>query len=119
MYYDEIHIGEKIQFVFNQSGLAVSQFARMLGVQRTRIYTIFDSKTIDTDLLCKISDALHYDFLTEVYLKKRDTNNQNPTSINIQFKVLSENLADFIKSVDKLKKAGVIEEGAMTNLAFG
>ena len=85
MYYDEIHIGKKIQFVFNQSGLTVSQFARMLEVQRTRIYNIFESKTIDTELLCKISDVLHYDFLSEVYLKKRETNNQNPTTINIQF----------------------------------
>jgi len=108
MYYDEIHIGQKIQFVFNQSGLSVSQFARMVGVQRTRIYNIFESKTIDTDLLCKISDVLHYDFLTEVYLKKRETENQNPTTINIHFQVSLGNLADFIKSINKLKKAGII-----------
>ncbi|MCL2289522.1 MAG: helix-turn-helix domain-containing protein [Bacteroidetes bacterium] len=108
MYYDEIHIGKKIQFVFNQSGLAISQFARMLGVHRPRIYNIFESKTIDTDLLCKISDVLHYDFLTEVYLKKREVDNQNPATINIHFQVSSEKLADFIKCINKLKKAGII-----------
>ena len=108
MYYDDIHIGKKIQFVFNQSGLTVTQFARMLDVQRTRIYNIFESKTIDTELLCKISDVLHYDFLSEVYLKKRDTNNQNPTTINIQFQIATANLGDFIKSVKRLQKAGVI-----------
>jgi len=107
MYYDEIHIGKKIQFVFSQSGLSVSQFARIVGVQRTRIYSIFDSKTIDTDLLCKISNALHYDFLTEVYIKKREIENQTPATINIHFQVSSENLAEFIKSVNRLKKAGV------------
>ena len=109
MYYENIHIGNKIQYVFNQSGLTVSQFARMLSVQRTRVYNIFDSKTIDTDLLCKISDVLHYDFISEVYLKKRNNENQNPTSIHIHFQIASDKLADFIKSVDKLKKAGVIE----------
>jgi len=108
MYYDEIHIGQKIQFVFNQSGLSVSQFARMVGVQRTRIYNIFENKTIDIELLCKISDVLHYDFLTEIYLKKRETENQNPTTINIHFQVSLGNLADFIKSINKLKKAGII-----------
>jgi len=108
MYYDEIHIGKKIQFVFNQSGLSVSQFARMLGVQRTRIYTILESKTIDTDLLCKISDVLHYDFLTEVYLKKREIENQQPNTININFTITSENLAEFIKAVNKMKRAGVV-----------
>jgi transcriptional regulator with XRE-family HTH domain len=108
MYYDEIHIGKKIQFVFNQSGLTVSQFARMIGINRTSIYKIFESKTIDTELLCKISDVLYYDFLLEFYIKKRETNNQNPTTININFQITPENLADFIKSVKRLKRAGII-----------
>ena len=108
MYYDEIHIGNKIYQVFIQSGLTVSQFARMLEVHRPRIYSIFESKTIDTELLCKISDVLHYDFLSEVYLKKRDTAKQNPTIIDIHFQVTSENLAEFIKSVKKLQKAGIV-----------
>lgn len=108
MYYDEIHIGKQIQYVFNQSGLAVSQFARLLKIQRTRVYNIFESKTIDTELLCKISDVLHYDFLTEVYLKKRETENQEPATININFQITSEKLADFIKSINKLKKEGII-----------
>ena len=81
----------------------------MLEVHRPRIYSIFESKTIDTDLLCKISDALHYDFLSEVYLKKRDMENQNPTTINLHFQVVSDKLADFIKNINKLKKAGLIE----------
>jgi len=110
MYYDEIHIGKKIQFVFNQSGLTVSQFARMLEIQRTRIYNIFESKTIDVDLLCKISDVLHYDFLSEVYIKKREAASQNPTSINIHFQITPDKLADFIKSVNKFKKAGLVLE---------
>ena len=108
MYYDEIHIGKKIQYIFSQSGLTVSQFARMLEVNRTSIYKIFESKTIDIDLLCKISDELHYDFLSEVYIKKRETSHQNPTTININFQIIPENLAEFIKSVKKLKSAGII-----------
>ena len=105
MHYD-IHIGSKIQSVFNQSGLTVSQFARLLQVQRTRIYNIFNSKTLDIDLLCKISDVLHYDFLTEVYIQNRVN---NPAIINIQFQIIPENLADFIKAINKLKQAGVIK----------
>ena len=109
MYYDEIHIGKKIEFILNQSGLTVSQFARMLDLQRTRVYTILESKTLDVDLLCKISDVLHYDFLSEVYLKKRDKQNQVPSIININFQINTDKLGDFIKSVQKLKKAGIIE----------
>ena len=108
MYYDEIHIGKKIQFVFNQSGLTVSQFARMVGIQRTKIYNIFESKTIDIELLCKISDVLFYDFISEVYIKSREKLNQNPNTINIQFQLVSGKLGDFIKYVDKLKKNGII-----------
>ena len=100
----DIHIGRKIQSVFNQSGLSVAQFARLLDIQRTRIYGIFNSKTLDIDLLCRISDVLHYDFISE-YLKERE---ENPTVINIQFQVVAENLAEFMKMINKLKKAGVI-----------
>jgi transcriptional regulator with XRE-family HTH domain len=108
MYYDDIHIGKKIQYVFNQSGLTVSQFARMLEINRTSIYSVFESKTIDIDLLGKISDVLHYDFLSEVYLKKRETFQQAPSIINIHFQISSDKLGDFIKNINKLKKAGVI-----------
>jgi len=109
MFYDEIHIGKKIQYVFTQSDLTVSQFARMLELQRTRVYNIFESKTIDINLLCKISDVLHYDFLSEVYIKKRDKQNQNPNTINIIFQLPSDKLGEFIKHVQRLKKSGLIE----------
>jgi transcriptional regulator with XRE-family HTH domain len=97
-----IHIGSTIQSVFNQSGLTVSQFARLLEIQRTRIYTIFNSKTLDIDLLCKISDILHYDFISE-YRDER----QNPTVINIHFQITTEKLAEFIKMINRLKEAGI------------
>ncbi|MCL2246354.1 MAG: helix-turn-helix domain-containing protein [Lentimicrobiaceae bacterium] len=109
MYYNEIHIGEKIQHVFQQSGLTISQFARLLELQRTRVYNIFESKTIDIDLLFKISDVLYYDFISEVYIKKREISSQNPCSIHVHFQIATENLADFIKAVSKLKKAGMIK----------
>ena len=106
---DEIHIGKNIQYIFNQSGLTVSQFARMLDLQRTRVYTIFESKTIDIDLLCKVSDVLYYDFLSEVYIKKREALSLNPTTVNVNFQIVTDNLGEFIKSVQKLKSAGIIE----------
>ena len=40
--------------------------------------------------------------------KKRENMNQNPSIINITFQVKYDKLAEFIKSVNKLKKAGVI-----------
>ena len=102
MHHDK-HIGSKIQSIFNQSGLTVSQFARLLNIQRTRIYTIFNSQTLDIDFLCKISDVLHYDFISDYRDEK-----QNPAVINIQFQITTEKLAEFIKSINKLKQAGII-----------
>jgi len=102
-----MHIGKNIYSVFNQTGLTVSQFARMVEIQRTRIYSIFESKTIDVMLLCKISDVLHYDFLQS--LKSGEVEKQNSTIINIQFQIVAERLADFIKQINRLKKAGLIE----------
>ena len=108
MHNDNTHIGSKIESVFKQSGLTVSQFARLIEVQRTRIYSIFDSKTLDIDLISKISEVLHYDFISELYLKNREETKQNPTVINIQFHIVNEKLADYIKTINRLKKAGVI-----------
>jgi len=102
-----MNIGKEIQVVFGQSGFTVSQFAQMLGIKRTCVYTIFKSKTISTDLLCKISDVLHYDFLTEFYLNKRESSTGHNT-ITIQFHITADRYSDFIQIIKKLKKANII-----------
>ncbi|MCO6499099.1 MAG: helix-turn-helix transcriptional regulator [Vicingus serpentipes] len=57
-----IHIGKIIERQVEQSGMTKAAFADRIGKTRNTVYDIFSRTTIDTDLLKKISEALHYDF---------------------------------------------------------
>lgn len=57
-----IHIGKKINQVFQKKGMTISEFGRRINKSRENVYDIFKRKTIDTGLLSQISDVLDYDF---------------------------------------------------------
>ena len=65
----DVHIGSIILKVFQKRKMTVAQFAREIGCHRTRIYPIFQNKSIDVDLLIRISKVLNYNFLFE-YIKE-------------------------------------------------
>lgn len=57
-----IHIGKKIKEIFEESGLSVSEVARRVKTSRQNIYTIFERRSTDTELLQRVGEALKYDF---------------------------------------------------------
>ncbi|MBO5084651.1 MAG: helix-turn-helix transcriptional regulator [Bacteroidaceae bacterium] len=74
-YFKDIYIGKLIQQKVEERHLTYSEFARMIHCSRTSLYSIFNSKSIDTERLLHISKVLGYDFINEVYLKHtQDTN---------------------------------------------
>lgn len=74
-YFKDIYIGKLIQQKVEERHLTYSEFARMIHCSRTSLYSIFNSKSIDTERLLHISKVLDYDFINEVYLKHtQDTN---------------------------------------------
>ena len=66
----DIHIGSIIKKVFDAKQITITEFANRINRERTTVYDIFQRKSIDTDLLLKISEVLDYDFLREVYLQE-------------------------------------------------
>lgn len=70
----EIHIGSIIRRKLEESPLTIAQFAEQINRTRPTVYDIFNRKSIDTDLLIRISEVLKYNFLKEVYLEKKDEN---------------------------------------------
>ena len=64
----KIHIGSIIKKVFDEKSMTIAEFSRRINRDRTTVYDIFKRKSIDTDLLIKISEVLDYNFLREVYL---------------------------------------------------
>ncbi|MDR2146704.1 MAG: helix-turn-helix domain-containing protein [Tannerella sp.] len=69
----QIFIGELINRKLSEHGMSKSEFARRIGCSRGTVYNIFNSKSLDIELLIHISEILGYDF-TEHY------RNQNPES---------------------------------------
>ena len=67
-----IHIGELIDARIKECGMSYAEFARQLCVERTTVYNIVRSKSIDIERLIRISNILGYDFLRNVYLSGRE-----------------------------------------------
>lgn len=57
-----INIGKEIEKIFRESGMAGTEFAKLIGKDRQIIYDIFARKSIQTNLLLKISHALKFNF---------------------------------------------------------
>lgn len=58
----EVHIGQEIKRVLDQSDISVTEFARKINKSRGNVYSILTRSSIDTELLAVISNVLRYDF---------------------------------------------------------
>lgn len=65
MEHSEVHIGKLVKAVFDGSGLTVAELARRLHCERTNVYTIFRRRSIDVELLARLSNILDHNFLDE------------------------------------------------------
>ena len=69
--FKDIYIGKIIQQKVDERGLSYAEFARKINCARTSLYHIFNSKNIDIERLLLISEILQYDFIEEIYLKRK------------------------------------------------
>ena len=67
----DIDIGKIIKQKVDESNMTKQVFAQMIGCNRTTLYAIFKSKSIDTEVLVKISRVLKYNFLLEYFEEKK------------------------------------------------
>lgn len=77
----DIHIGEEIAKRIKDLGISYADVARQLHVERTTIYSIIKSKSIDTVRLVNLSNILDYDFLS---LYQPFVLSYTPEAINLQ-----------------------------------
>ncbi len=59
-------IGREIQRELHRQERTVSWFARQLNCDRTNVYDIFKRNNIDVQLLIRISQILHHNFLRDL-----------------------------------------------------
>ena len=63
----DIDIGRLIKEKFDEAGMTKEEFADKINKVRSDVYDIFNRKSVDIVLLIKISEALDYDFIRNVY----------------------------------------------------
>jgi len=63
---NNLHIGQLIKVVFDESGMTISEFARQIHLERSTVYNIFERQSIDALLLARISLVLKHNFLSDI-----------------------------------------------------
>ena len=95
-----VHIGSIIRTKLEESQLSIAEFAERINRTRPTVYDIFNRKSIDTDLLIKISEVLGYNFLQEVYLEdisKKELSNGNSSRYIVVVEVNEQDLKEYMK----------------------
>ena len=60
-----MHIGEKIHEVVKERKISVPSLAEALCCTRKNVYKMFQKESVNTALLMRVSEVLHYDFFAE------------------------------------------------------
>ena len=68
-----IDIGKAIYDELQRQERGVIWFSNKMGISRMACYRILNSYSIDTELLCRVSEVLHYDFFA-LYSAKLNNN---------------------------------------------
>lgn len=68
---ERINVGDLVRQLVEEKGMSQAQFAREIGLHRQNITkTVFSKHSIDTDLLCTISEVLDCNIFD--YFKSED-----------------------------------------------
>lgn len=94
-----VHIGEKVQQVFEQKNIKLSDFADQLGTVRQNVYRIFKKRDLDTGLLTKLSLVLEHNFF-QYYCPE----NEQDSIQDLHIKKMDEELSLAQKEIDYLKR---------------
>ena len=98
-----MHLGKRVQEIFQDSGLSVVEFSRRINTSRENVYSIFNRSTLDVEMLVRISEVLNHNFFLEVmpdqfkreYLKELD-------QLRDRLQVLEEQTA-YLKEIHDLR----------------
>ncbi len=61
-----MHIGKQIESVVRSEGRSVGWLAKNISCERANVYNIFKRRSIDTNLLAKISEVLNHNFFEDI-----------------------------------------------------
>ena len=96
-----VHIGSIIEQKVKENSMSIKEFAERINCERSNVYHIFKQKSIDSELLIRISETLNYDFFNEIYLDKKI--NHFSKKVLIAFEIEEKDI-DNLKLPDVLMK---------------
>ena len=80
-----VNIGEKIFAKVQEKGMSQAKFAEMIGLQRQNIKkTVFEKESVDTNLLCVISEVLECNFFDYYKCNNQDYKQEIRATITIE-----------------------------------
>ena len=122
----ELHIGELIKQVARTQRVGPTELGEKINTSKQNVYGIFKRKSIDTELLRKISLALQHDFFLH-YVRSmprlhKDDFMFDPDAVSSSLKCqeelerLKEELANAVKEKDYLQKINHLLEENIEHL---
>ena len=73
----DIHLGMLVKQKMKERNISINEFADAIHCDRTNVYSIFKRKSMDIQLIVRISNALNYDFLQYYHQGVKTKNNDN------------------------------------------
>ena len=104
-----LHIGQLIKAVFDESGMSVAEFARRIHTAHSNVYFIFGRPSIDMQQLLDICEALNHNFLDDIQLHRGMKSSLCPRQIHLDLNLdeldddKARRLACFLEELAKEK----------------
>jgi len=77
MVMQDIHLGMLVEQKMKERNISINEFAQAIHCDRTNVYSIFKRKSMDVQLIVRISNALDYDFLQYYHQEVKNKNDDN------------------------------------------
>lgn len=103
----DIHIGQMIKSVFEESGMSVAEFARRIHTTRSNVYFIFERPSIDMKQLLNICDALEHNFLDDIQIQRSMKSTLCPREVHISLDLndlCNEEVVRLVNFLEELKR---------------
>ena len=109
-----LHIGQKIQEIAKQHRISTTMLAEMVSTSRQNMRMIFQRKSMDTDLLVRISKVLKHNFFQyyneEVALEWYEMDFVSRDHVGKAVEESESKLSQMEKRLDKLEKEMATKE---------
>ncbi len=94
-----IHIGANIKSILMQKSIKVAHLASLIDTSRQNVNGILKRKSLDSELLFKISKALKYNFFKHYIIPEDESFNENK-----EMRKLKINITNLETELDEAKK---------------